>query len=289
MAYDPEMDALKVQLKRLRTLYFAGILFILYLAFTGELGGFWFFWLFFWTILSFGAGLYIVINQIRCPTCHVRLLSRQAIKSPDKCYNCGRSLGGPTPSKRDIADELFEKHGDERAAKTSWTSIKSETANFDTHKLRFDKYGQPHFKPTIGNYSFAAVFLFFGVVGYTAFYLATSAQGGLLMIATLIPLVFVVAGLYLAHLAITPIRIKRKSGLFILGWGADDKVFIGDIKAVQLLPYRSRNYSNVQIILVLADHSRKPVVTYFRRDKALKDAGLLASHLGVPLWNGLQT
>ncbi|MCF6198912.1 MAG: hypothetical protein L3J67_05855 [Hyphomicrobiaceae bacterium] len=229
-----------------------------------------------------------MLDQIRCPTCHVQLLSRRAIKSPDKCYNCGRNLNSPSLSKRDIADELFEKYGDERAAKTKWTAIETSAANFDTHKLRKTRAGTLVFKPTLANTSIGAFFLVLSLFAYSLAYLFTYNKGWWQLLV-LFPLLFVGTGLYAMFESMTPLRLDQKRGFFILGWKKEDGVWIDEIKAVQLLPYRTTQYTNFQINLVLADHSRKPVVTYFRRDKALRDADLLAAHLGVPLWKDLSS
>ncbi len=285
---DPEITTLMVNLKRLRNIWLAGVLIIVLLAFWGHLQGFWIFWLFFWSILSLGTLLYLVLNQIRCPTCNVQLLSKRAIRSPDKCYNCGRPLNGPPPSRRDVAEQLFERYKDERAAKTKWKAIQAETANFDTHKLRKSSNGQLVFKPTLTSYFGDVVFLVLGIITYSLAYLFTFNKG-FWQLLTLFPLLFVGFGVYAIYQSMTPIRIDRKHQRFVLGWGADDWVSLHEIKAVQLLPYRRVRLTNTQIILVLADHSRKSVVTYYHQDKAIKAAQQLASTLDLPLWNGLDT
>ena len=219
-----------------------------------------------------------------------QLLSREAIRSPDKCYNSGADLNGPKPSKRDIANDLIDRYGDERAAKTQWQPIRAETANFDTHKLRMDKKGQPLFKQTFGNSLFAGVFLTIGLITYTVTYFATyNADWPYRLIAAL-PLLFVIAGLYLVYLALTPIRIDQRRGQFILGWSASEHVDLNKIEALQLLPYRvsrrSGGYTNTQINLVLKGGERRTIVTYYNQQKALHDAEQLAGYLGVSLWDG---
>ncbi len=277
------------QLKQLRNTYVVGALIIIILVLTDNINAFWLFWLFFLTIITIGIALYVMISQITCPTCGVPLLSRKAILSPDKCYNCGRDLNGPKPSKRDIANDLFDRYGDERTAKTNWQPIRTETANFDTHKLHVDKKGQPVFKQTFGNSVFAGMFLILGLLAYTITYAVTYNADWYYRLIGAFPLLFVIAGLYLAYLAMTPIHIDQRRGLFILGWSRDKHVKLRAIEALQLLPYRvarkSGGYINTQLNLVLKGGERRMIVTYYNQKKALQDAEQLAEHLGVKIWD----
>ncbi len=279
------------QLKQLRNTYVAGALIIIVLVLTGTINAFWLFWLFFLTIITIGIALYVMISQITCPTCGVPLLSQKAILSPDKCYNCGRDLNGPKPSKRDIANDLFDRFGDERTAKTDWQPIRAETANFDTHRLHMDKKGQPIFKQTFSNSLFAAMFLILGLFAYTITYFVTYDMVWYYRLIAALPLLFVIAGLYLAYLAMAPIRIDQRRGQFILGWHRREYVELRAIEALQLLPYRvarkSGGYTNAQLNLVLKGGKRRMIVTYYNQKKALHDAEQLASYLGVALWDGI--
>ena len=255
------------------------------MAFSGYLGGFWPFLLVFWSILSFGSLVYVVTNQIRCPSCNVQLLSRKGIKSPDNCYNCGRDLNGPKPVKRDVANDLMDKYGDERAARTNWTPLKSPSANFNTHNLHISKTGQHAFKPTWGFLWFGFTFVIMGLIFYTIVYFAAPYGEWL----ALLPLIFVIAGLFELKNSWTPIRVDTSSGKFVLGWGKDDFVRLEDITSLQLLPVRiSRTrIKSFQLNLVLTDGSRKNIVSFFGRAKAVNAAQQLAEHLSVSLWNGI--
>ena len=117
MRDDDEQTQLVRQLKQLRTGYFVGLAGFIALYFAGYSG----LWLIVpFTIAALFIALHLIFSQIRCPTCGAPLLSRKAIRSPDKCHNCGRDLNGKKPTKRAIEDELVERYGDERASKTDW-------------------------------------------------------------------------------------------------------------------------------------------------------------------------
>ena len=288
MREDDEQTQLVRQLKQLRTGYFVGLAGFIALHFASYTG----LWLIVpFTIAALFIALYLIFSQIKCPTCGVPLLSRKAIRSPDKCINCGRDLNGKKPSKRAIEDELFERTQDERASTTDWKPMQAATGNFDAHRLHINRKGQLTFKSTLTHYIFAATFLLLGLFAYTIVYIVTSQNGWINLLATSIPLMFVIGGLFLTYEIMTPIRIHQASGQFILGWRRDDRLALNKIAALQLLSVRNSGarYENYQLNLVTHDKERRHVVSYYNRKKAMKAAEQLATHLNVPLWNGLKT
>ena len=247
--------------------------------------------------------LYLALTQITCPQCQTRLLTGKSLKDLEHCYHCGFAFSFPEKPTTNKYVAMAER---KYPGKTDWHPLSAATSNFDPYRLKIDKHGRLSFQPTGANLFFGLLFAFFGLIfSFLSFFLLQF----ILPLAWLVGLVcalIMLLGLYLLYDNFKPIHLDSAEGFLRLGRGPDNLVKPSDIKAIQLLAQqvettsRSHNphtsfhtkhhmsYQNYQINLVLKDRTRRHVVSYFNRDKAIDAAQTLADHMGLPLWNGLE-
>ena len=161
-------------------------------------------------------------------------------------------------------------------------------ANFDQYKLKSVKSSRLAFGPTIGSLLFSLLFIAIGVVIAAAMLISGQMPNQWIL---LFPALFSFIGLYMLFSSFTPIVFDLDEGVFRHGRGRDDVINLMEVDALQLLPKEvsgdNNNYMNYQINLVMTGYRRQNVVYYYHKEKAINDAKILQSNLGVKLWNGI--
>jgi Zn-dependent protease with chaperone function len=192
------------------------------------------------------------------------------------------------------------------AQKTEWHPLKGGGTNFGTHRLDSSDQDLLVFKATKGAYVFSGIFTFIGVLGLVipilAFIGMENKEWGLLLFGIFFGGVFLTAGLLLFKFMTQPCVFDTFYGCFYkgkkrpqdhIGMDRNSKnpmVKLSDVKAIQVIRERisSKNgsYYSYEINLVLADASRVNVIDHGKHSAIIEDAEILATALGVPLWDG---
>jgi len=192
------------------------------------------------------------------------------------------------------------------AMQVEWHPIKGGGANFQTHRLDSSNPDFLVFKATKGAYLFSGIFIFFGLLGMLIPILIFFTEGlkdwGLVLFAVFFGGIFLSAGVLMFYFMTTPRNFDtfygcyykgRKKPEHSFGLSSDKKhalTYLSEVKAIQVLRERIRSkntsYYSYEINLVLADASRINVIDHGKHAAVVNDAEVLATTLGVPLWDG---
>ncbi len=192
------------------------------------------------------------------------------------------------------------------AQQVDWHPLKGGGTNFQTHRLDSSNPDFLIFKATKGAYLFSGIFCLVGLLGMAIPLLIFLNEGmqewGLILFAVLFGGIFFAVGVLMYFLMTTP-RVfdtfygcyykGRKKPQHTLGLGTQKKhalTHLNEVKAIQVIRERisSKNgsYHSYEINLVLHDASRVNVIDHGKHDAVMEDAEILATTLGVPLWDG---
>ena len=192
------------------------------------------------------------------------------------------------------------------AQQTDWHPLRGGGANFQTHRLDSSNPDFLVFKASKGAYLFSAAFVFFGIIGMLIpaliFFHEGQKEWGLVLFALLFGGVFLAVGFFLFYYMTTPRVFDTFYGYYYKGRKKPDHklgmdknnphalTHLSEVKAIQVLRERisSKNgsYYSYEINLVLADASRINVIDHGKHEAVIDDAELLATTLGIPLWDG---
>lgn len=192
------------------------------------------------------------------------------------------------------------------ALQVDWHPLKGGGANFQTHRLDSSNPDFLVFKASKGAYLFSGVFIFFGLLGLLipliVFFNEGQKEWGMVLFAVLFGGIFLAAGAFMFYFMTTP-RVfdtfygcyykGRKKPEHRLGMNSDKKhalTHLSEVKAIQILRERIRSkngsYYSYEINLVLDDASRINIIDHGKHEAVVDDAEVLATTLGVPLWDG---
>jgi len=192
------------------------------------------------------------------------------------------------------------------AKQVEWYPLKGGGTNFQTHRLDSSNPDFLVFRASKGAYLFSAIFVFFGLLGMLIpliiFFTQDQKEWVLVLFAVLFGGIFLAVGVFMLYFMTTP-RVfdtfygcyykGRKKPAHTLGLSSGNKhaiTHLNEVKAIQILRERIRNkngsYYSYEINLVLADASRVNVIDHGNHEAIIVDAEILATTLGVPLWDG---
>jgi hypothetical protein len=192
------------------------------------------------------------------------------------------------------------------AKQVEWHPLKGGGTNFKTHRLDSSDPDFLVFRASKGAYLFSGIFTFFGLLGMLipliVFFTAAEKEWGLVLFAVFFGGIFLAVGVLMYYFMTTP-RVfdtfygcyyrGRKKPAHNLGLSTGKKhaiTHLNDVKAIQVLRERIRSkngsYYSYEINLVLSDASRVNVIDHGNHQAVVEDADVLATTLGVPLWDG---
>lgn len=195
------------------------------------------------------------------------------------------------------------RFGDPFAAQVEWTPLVGGGRRLRTHDLVHRPPERWEFRPTVGIWVLSAFLVLCGVGLVTLVYVfeVDPAGPGELdptLVAHLVGLMFVVAGLGTAYLGSTPIVFDRELGAYWRGrlrpgaQPASHRSYtpLREIYALQIISERiyeetmadSRSY---ELNLVLRDGRRVHVVDHDDGERLRADAAELSRVLSVPVWD----
>ena len=192
------------------------------------------------------------------------------------------------------------------AKQVDWYPLKGGGANFQTHRLDSSHPDLLVFRASKGAYLFSGIFIFFGLLGMliplAIFINEGLKEWGLVLFAVLFGGIFLTVGIIMFYFMTTPRVFDTFYGCFYkgrkkpahnLGLSSGNKhalTHLSEVKAIQLLRERIRSkngsYYSYEINLVLKDASRVNVIDHGKHEAVVNDAEILATTLGVPLWDG---
>ena len=198
------------------------------------------------------------------------------------------------------------------AQDTDWYPMAGGGANFQTHRLDASNPDRLVFKCTPGAYWFAGIFCFVGVLGLVIplaiFFTQGMQEWSLLLFAFFFGGIFFAAGSLMMYFMTIPRVFDTFYGVYYKARKKPQDQMrshhnnlskqqsvkrktarLSEIKAVQVIPERvsSKNssYYSYEINLVLDDASRINVIDHGKHEAVINDAQMLATQLGVPLWD----
>ncbi|MGJ8663010.1 MAG: hypothetical protein ACSHWU_05130 [Marinicella sp.] len=190
------------------------------------------------------------------------------------------------------------------AVQTDWHPLKGGGANFQTHRLDSSNPDLLVFKATKGAQLFCVIFAAVGLISMaipTAIFVAEGAKDwALLIFGIIFGGIFLAVGVLMYYFMTVPRVFDTFYGCYYKGrkkpqhnmraGKKPELVELSDVKAIQLLRERIRSkngsYYSYEINLVLADASRINVVDHGKHKAVTEDAEILATSLGVPVWDG---
>lgn len=187
------------------------------------------------------------------------------------------------------------------ALKTSWAPQAGGGANFKTRSLKEISSSELRFVASGGSKIFAGIIIAFPILFMVIGVWSIISQGYQfeMLLFMLIPLSFMVVGLFLIKKTQTAIVFDKSAGLFYKGSkknfsslnAVDDKnVFkLNDIRALQVISERIRSknssYTSYEINIIFEDGNRYNIIDHGNRTSIETDAVRLSDFLGVPVWN----
>lgn len=190
------------------------------------------------------------------------------------------------------------------AQQTEWYPLKGGGTNFQTHRLDSSNPDLLVFKATTGAQLFCGVFALVGLIvmaiPMVIFFSDGAKDWGLLVFAILFGGIFLAVGSLMYYFMTVPRVFDTFYGCYYKGrtkpkheMGQHKKQVLtplSEVKAIQVLRERIRSkngsYYSYEINLVLADASRINIVDHGKHEAVIDDAEILATSLGVPLWDG---
>ncbi|MCK5095793.1 MAG: hypothetical protein KAR24_00365 [Candidatus Pacebacteria bacterium] len=197
------------------------------------------------------------------------------------------------------------KINDSIALKTNWKHLKGGGASFATRKLVEVSRSRYEFKPTAMARLFPLLFIAIAVgVGCTAvsFFNSSFSEGLFPITFLLVPLIFVIAGVFMLRTFSKPIVFDKSRGFFWKGYkepvlAHDERqknkvIPFREIHALQIIKERisgkNGSYYSYELNLVLQNSKRVNVIDHGNLNKIRKDAQKLSIFLGVPVWDVIQ-
>lgn len=189
------------------------------------------------------------------------------------------------------------------AKKTGWHPLAGGGANFQTHKLDHSNPDILIFKATKGAYAFSVLFIFIGLLGTLiplGFFFADGMKEFVMVLfAVIFGGVFTAVGVFALYFMTKPRVFDTFYGCYYKGRKKPKHDFesekkhaithLAKVKAIQIIPERIRgknaSYFSYEINLVLNDGSRVNVIDHGKHRAVSEDAQILATSLGVPLWD----
>lgn len=193
--------------------------------------------------------------------------------------------------------------GDPFAAQVEWTPLVGGGRRLRTHNLVRRPPARWEFRPTFGTWLLSAFLVLCGVGLVTlvhVFEVDPAGPGELdaTLVAHLVGLMFVVAGLGAAYLGSAPIVFDRELGAFWRGRlraGAQPTAHpsytpLREVHALQILgewiyEETTGDYRSYELNLVLRDGRRVHVVDHDDGERLRADAAELSRALSVPVWD----
>ncbi|MCB9914910.1 MAG: hypothetical protein H6828_07140 [Planctomycetes bacterium] len=178
-----------------------------------------------------------------------------------------------------------------------WTPAlgkRSVSASFKSRELARDERGRYVLRATVGDRLFSGLFVTLGVGGLVAGGLMTrQEEGGLggLLLAVLVGGVFLGVGVYMWRHGNRRVIFDGLGNEVREEGRGEPRVLAryADVVGLQLLRKTVESdegdWTSVELNLVTRDRRRHSLADHASRTALRRDAGQLADHLGVPLWD----
>ena len=189
------------------------------------------------------------------------------------------------------------------ALRTEWYPLAGGGSNFQTHRLDSSDPDFLVFKATKGAYIFSGIFIFVGFLGLLipllVFFNSGFKDWSMLGFAILFGGLFSAAGWFMLYFMTKPrvfdtfygcyYKARKKPEHTMDGKSQQTLTRLKEVKAIQVIRERvsSKNgsFHSYEINLVLDSGKRVNVIDHGKHEAVVADAEVLATALGVPLWD----
>lgn len=193
-----------------------------------------------------------------------------------------------------------------QVTKIDWRPLNRNGSNFCTHRLVEVATDRVEFRATQGVKLVSLLFVGAGIIsliilqqsGHLSREFLINGEHFIRFFPVSMGLLFLIVGCCTFYFGTTPIVFDKQIGYF---WKCRSEIFIEavaknyvrleKIRALQLLSKYFRDsdgsYYSYELNLVLDNGDRMNVVVHGDSDQLREDAGVLATFLGVPVWDGI--